>query len=428
MKLLRAVLVGSLVAIVFNLAIFLALRLAGAFGPEVVAIAAGAPLSAAPVVVASVAGVLAAAIARLALGVVFRRSLARWAFLGLSTFVLLVSFVSPLRGLAGAGAVEILALELMHVATAVAAVAAVEWGTRPQWGFGRATYPERDGIVPHTALVTGATGGIGAEVAVELAARGFRVIGIGRSVDKARAVEHRARQAGGEATILTGDLGSMRRAAQLAREAAQLAPEGFSAVVHCAGTLKPRSVTSEEGIDEGFATSFLSRVCVTAAVSLAEGARLVNVAAAEGGPLPQWLRMELAAPEDIASGMRAHGQAQLANDLWVARLARQGVAAFGYGPGSVSTDIRRELPAVMVALMKPLFWAETRSARDAALDVVRLLLDRDLPPGGFASRDGWFEHDPFVMDAARQDRLAALAEALLRRATARPAAAQTEAA
>jgi hypothetical protein len=93
------------------------------------------------------------------------------------------------------------------------------------------------------------------------------------------------------------------------------------------------------------------------------------------------------------------------------------VAAFGYGPGAVDSEIRRELPAIINAVMKPLFAVDTRTPRDAALDIVRLLLDDALPERGFASRWGLFTHDPFVLDPARQDALVRLGEDLVDRAT-----------
>jgi NAD(P)-dependent dehydrogenase (short-subunit alcohol dehydrogenase family) len=300
----------------------------------------------------------------------------------------------------------------MHVFAAIAAVAAAEWAARPDWRFGEGPYETR-AIEPRTALVSGATSGIGAQVAQELCRRGFRVVGIGRSPQKARAL---ATAAPG-LKLLTGDLGSIADAARLAAEAnALVGPEGFGVVVHCVGTLKLTSVPNADGVDSNFATSFLGRVALIRGLRLAPGWRLVNVAAAEHGVLPSMMRMELRTPEDIGSGMRSHGQAQLANDLWTAQLARTGVAAFGYGPGSVDTDIRRELPKLVTALMKPVFAVDTRAPRAAALDIVRLVLDRALPDSGFASRAGIFRHDPFIFDATRQEALVRLCNTLLERA------------
>lgn len=420
---LAPLLAGAVAAPLANLGIFALARALGGFGPDVIATAAAAPLTAAPVVASSVAAVVGAALTRGALGLALRRSTARWAFLGVSALLLVASFATPLLGLANAGLLEIAALEAMHVVAALAAVAAVEAAFRPTWDWGARPWTAR-APEPRTAFVSGATSGIGAEVALQLAARGFRVVGAGRSAEKARAVEARAAGLPGSVRVIPAELSLVRACDAVAAEAARLAPEGYAVVVHCVGTLLPTSAPTDEGLDANFATSFLARVALTERLPLAPSARLVNVAAAESGDLPAAMRVPLATEADVGSGMRAHGRAQLANDLWVASLARGGRSAWGYGPGAVETGIRRELPAAARAIVGPLFRAETRAAGEAAADVLRLALDAELPPSGFASRDGAFGHAPFVLDAARQDTLVGLARTLLAKARApRPIAA-----
>ncbi|MEM1055673.1 MAG: SDR family NAD(P)-dependent oxidoreductase [Bacteroidota bacterium] len=409
-----SILIGALSAAVVNALLFIIASALGAFGPDVIATAAGQPLALPPVVVASIAGVVGAGLLRAGLGLIFRRSRARWVLFGIASAVLLLSFATPLTGLEGAGLAEVLVLELMHIQTFVAALVAVERGTRPSWGWGREPYAEREGTEPEAALVTGATGGIGAEVALQLAERGWRVVGIGRSEGKARSVEDRANGLPGHVTILTGDLSLVTEADRLATEANALArPGGFSAVVHSVGILKPTSQPTAEGIDENVSTSWLSRIAVTEGVDLTNDSRIVNVAAAESGRLPDRFKTVLAEPSDLGTGMAAHGQAQLANDLWTAGLAQRGASAWGYGPGSVDTEIRRELPSLMRRLLRPLFWAETRAPEDAAADIVRLLLDRSLAASGFASRTGPFQHDPFIHDEGNQEAVRRLAERLV---------------
>ncbi|MEM1127945.1 MAG: SDR family NAD(P)-dependent oxidoreductase [Bacteroidota bacterium] len=414
MNVIRYIGLGALCAATVNALFFAVAAELGAFGPSVIATGAGQPLGLPPVLVASVAGVLGAGLLRAALGLIVRRSRARWIFLGVATVVLVLSFATPFTGLAGAGWVEILVLELMHIVTFVAAVVAVERGTRPTWGWGHEPYPARAVPEGSVALVTGATGGIGAEVAVQLAERGWTVVGLGRSDTKARATEQRAAGLPGGISMFTGDLSWVAEADRLATEANALAgPNGFAGVVHAVGTLKPTSTVTPEGIDENIATSWLARVAVTDGVQLASNARVVNVAAAESGRLPDRFKSVPAEPADLRTGLAAHGQAQLANDLWAAGLARRGVSVWGYGPGSVDTGIRRALSPLVRRLMRPLFWAETRQPNEAAADIVRLLLDRSLQTAGFASRMGPFEHDPLIYEEVHQETIHRLAKRLL---------------
>lgn len=407
----RTVLRCVAVATAVNAIMFVLARAVGLFQEHVRARASGEPLTVVAILVASVVGVVGAVVLRLTLGrLMTRPGRARRFFMAISAILLFVSFLSPSSGLAGANVFEIMLLDAMHVVTAIVGVYAAEWAARPVWAFGNQPYRERS-QAPKIALVTGATSGIGAQVATELSRRGFRVVGVGRSEPKARALESTATNV----TVLTGDLASMVDARRLARAANDLigSDQGFSLLVHCAGTLKPSSGPTAEGIDANFATSFLGRFALTKSIKLAPGCRVVNVAAAESGSIPKFARFELRSPSDIGSGMRSHGQAQLANDLWTASLARRGIASYGYGPGAVDSEIRRELPKWVTAVMAAIFAVDTRSPRDAALDVVRLLLDDTLPESGFASRNGIFVHDPFILDVARQDALVALAEALV---------------
>lgn len=412
MKLVKTTVVGGLIVAAVNAFVFGVASLFGVFD-GVVATAADAPLNAGVVAAVSMLAVVAGGVLRWVLSRLRGAARGRRLFLWVAGVVFVVSLASPLLGLEGADLDALLVLGGLHLLTAIGAVAATDIGTKPQWGWGRQAWRARDLPEQPTAFVSGITSGIGRATALALAGAGWRVIGVGRSPDKAAGVESAAARLPGTITVVTADVSLMYQATGAGRQASEAAGTPFDAVVHAVGTLKPKSAPTAEGIDSNIASSWLSRVAMQRQLDLAHDARLVNVSGSETGHVPRTMRQDLAQPEDISADMKAHGQAQLANDLWVAALRNTGVAAFGYGPGAVDTDIRRELPRAIRKLMKPIFWWHTRQPEDAAADIVRLLLDDDLPRGGFASRTGVFQHDPFVEDHTRQNQIIQLAERLL---------------
>ncbi len=380
----------------------------------VVASATGEPIGVLTVGVASIVGVLGLGCLRVAV--------ARWrgpvrgrrVFVVAALAILVVSFGSPIGGLDDSTTGATVTLMLTHVVTVVGGLATADILTKPTWGWGWERYRVRELPDHPVALVTGITGGIGGATALALAERGFTVVGVGRRADAADALAARAERLAGTIDVYLADLATMAEAAGLGRTIARQYGESIDVVIHAIGTLEPTASPTSDGIDANIAASWLSRVQVQRQIDLRPGARLVNVAAAESGALPDRLRVELAGPDDLGRGLAAHGQAQLANDLWTASLQRRGLTAFGYGPGSVDTGIRRRIPRPLRAIMRPLFWWSSRRPDDAAADIVRLALDRDLPAsGGFASRNGLFEHHPHIHDARRHDDVDRLADTLL---------------
>ena len=119
-----------------------------------------------------------------------------------------------------------------------------------------------------TALVTGASQGIGEAIARRLSAQGARVIVAARSVDKLEALADELRGAGGEARALSLDLSDTASIAERLREL----PEGFDAVeilVNNAGITADNLLVrmSQEDWDRVLRTNLTGTFAVTQALT-----------------------------------------------------------------------------------------------------------------------------------------------------------------
>src|SRR5512133_1667668 len=110
-----------------------------------------------------------------------------------------------------------------------------------------------------TAVVTGATSGIGLASATLLVLHGARVIGIGRNSDRCRSAETLIRTACPEAEIsfLLADLSSQNQIKRLAKdiqtELNRLELPCLDILVNNAGTYSQNKILTEDGIEKTFA-------------------------------------------------------------------------------------------------------------------------------------------------------------------------------
>ncbi len=93
-----------------------------------------------------------------------------------------------------------------------------------------------------TALITGASSGIGRGAAIKLASKGWRILVHGRREDALHETLGAVREAGGSGDVLTAEMGDMDAVARLSERAAE--EESLDAVIHCAAkfTYGPVSV------------------------------------------------------------------------------------------------------------------------------------------------------------------------------------------
>ena len=195
-------------------------------------------------------------------------------------------------------------------------------------------------------LVTGATGGIGAVTALELARRGATVCIVGRSRTKCEATVEQMRQSSGNPAVefLQADLSSQAEIRGLA--------EGFrglharlDVLVNNAGGMFLARQESVDGIEMTFALNHLAYFLLTNLLldrlKSSAPARVVCVSS-DAHRMPR--RFNFADPEGRKryGGMRAYSQSKLANVLFSVELARRlngtGVTANALHPGFVATD------------------------------------------------------------------------------------------
>ena len=113
-------------------------------------------------------------------------------------------------------------------------------------------------------VVTGATSGIGREIALGLARAGARVLGVGRSAERAALAEREiGRDAGrGEVRFTAADLSLQSSVAALAREAATRWGR-VDVLVNNAGTFAARRALTPDGVELQLAVNYIAPFLLT---------------------------------------------------------------------------------------------------------------------------------------------------------------------
>jgi retinol dehydrogenase 12 len=252
-------------------------------------------------------------------------------------------------------------------------------------------------------LLTGATRGIGAAAAVELARQGADVALVGRDGERVQAVAREARAAaGGSATVHehVADLMLMAGVRQLADEARERY-EHIDVLANNAGALFASRQETSEGFERTFALNHLAPFLLTNLLrDRLGGGRVVTTAsdAHKSG------RLDL---EDLQSrrsysAMRVYGTTKLCNILFTRELARRApeLHANCFHPGVVRTGFGKNENGVwkiLTTLGGPLFRSPERGARSlvwlalseqaAALDGEYVQDERALAPSAQAQDD-----------------------------------------
>ncbi|KAL6583771.1 hypothetical protein OROMI_003060 [Orobanche minor] len=212
---------------------------------------------------------------------------------------------------------------------------------------------------PLTAIVTGATSGIGAETAKALAKKGVRIVIPARDLLKAEKVKENIQRQSpkAEIIILEIDLSSFH---SIYRFCSQFLSLGLPLhiLINNAGKYSPKLEFSEDKIELTFATNYLGhflltemllgKMVETASETCIQG-RIVNVSSV----IHNWANSKnfcfskLLSPKSY-NGTRAYAQSKVANILHAKELSRQlearnaNVTINAVHPGIVKTGITRD--------------------------------------------------------------------------------------
>jgi NAD(P)-dependent dehydrogenase (short-subunit alcohol dehydrogenase family) len=201
-------------------------------------------------------------------------------------------------------------------------------------------------LTGQTALVTGASSGIGAEIACAFAAAGARVVLVGRSEERLESVRARIAEAGGEARPVQADLAE-RGAEEHVAERVRADALSLDVVVHSAGVYRrgPIDRSPLADLDDQWRVNARAPYALTKALlpALASGARIVFITSTAG----------LTALRDRASYCATKAAADMMMRALALELAPRGIRVNAVAPGFVATPMNarlREDPAFVAGI------------------------------------------------------------------------------
>jgi NAD(P)-dependent dehydrogenase (short-subunit alcohol dehydrogenase family) len=176
-----------------------------------------------------------------------------------------------------------------------------------------------------TAVITGASDGMGRATAMDLAKMGYRIIIHGRNADKTRAAAEEIKAGSGNQNVefIVADISGIKGMKKLAA-AIKEKTSSIEVLVLSAGVILKDQVITEDGLEAGFAIQYLSRFALIQLLSqeLKKGkARIVMVSTHKMGSAQIYFD-DLALKNNFTM-MRALGQESYAHHLFTQEFAKR---------------------------------------------------------------------------------------------------------
>ena len=205
------------------------------------------------------------------------------------------------------------------------------------------------------AVVTGAGGGLGKAVSIELARRGLPVLMVFRDLSRGEVVRHEVVEKSGNdsVSLTTADLASLDDVRRLSTDIAERG--AVSSLIHTAGIYFGSRRVTIDGLESMFAVNHLAPYLLTRLLlpELERGApaRVVLVSAPSSS-VPDF--SDLQGERDFRP-LRAFGVSKMGNLLFAFALARRvpanRVLVTAFHPGLMKSSLTREMPAPLRGLL-----------------------------------------------------------------------------
>jgi NAD(P)-dependent dehydrogenase (short-subunit alcohol dehydrogenase family) len=235
-------------------------------------------------------------------------------------------------------------------------------------------------LTNESALVTGASRGLGRALAEQLAAAGARVVLVARSEPELSRVVEAIRAAGGEARALVADVSQKQDVYPIAGAAAELVGP-IDLLIHNASSLGPTPLrllldTECEDLCSVLETNLVGPFRLTRAVAgsmaLRKTGTIVHISSdASVNAYERW------GAYSVSKAALDH-----LSRLWAAELAERGVRVLSVDPGEMDTQMHSDaLPdADRTSLARP---------EHVAARILELVRDRSVPSGSRVEAQSW---------------------------------------